>query len=114
MNHIPIIRRLASALAALAGALLALSAAVPAALARPVPPLGGPRAAARPPRPLPPGWNKHPPLPAHAHTFASGGMSGWQITLIAAAALLLAATLAVTLYRARAARQRASVTAHPA
>lgn len=40
----------------------------------------------------------------------SGGMPGWQIILIAAAALLLAATLAVTLHRVRAARQRATVT----
>jgi len=35
---------------------------------------------------------------------ATGGMPGWQITLLAAAAVLLAAALAVTVYRIRAAR----------
>jgi hypothetical protein len=37
---------------------------------------------------------------------ATGGMPGWQITLIAAAAVLLAAALALTVYRIRAARRR--------
>ena len=59
----------------------------------------------------PPGWNKHPPLPAHAHTLAASGMPGWQITLIAVGAALLAAALAVTAYRMRAARQRVTVSA---
>jgi hypothetical protein len=103
MNRIRHIRRLA---AALAGALLAFAGAAPAALARSAPP--------RPPgRPvLPPGWNKHPPLPprhwtgtgylAPAHTAVIGGMPGWQIALIAVGAALLAATAAVAVYRARA------------
>jgi hypothetical protein len=39
------------------------------------------------------------------HTVVTGGMPGWQITLIAAGAALLAATLAVLLDRARAARR---------
>ena len=60
---------------------------------------------------LPPGWNKHPPLPAHAHTLAASGMPGWQITLIAVGAALLAAALAVTAYRMRAARQGVTVSA---
>jgi RNA polymerase sigma factor (sigma-70 family) len=49
--------------------------------------------------PLPPGWNKHPPLPGPAHVRASlaGGMPGWQITLIAVAAAVVAAVLAVLL-----------------
>jgi hypothetical protein len=47
-----------------------------------------------------------PPLPAHTHTVATGGMPGWQITLIAAAAVLLAAALALTVYRIRDARRR--------
>ena len=85
--------RLAAALAGLAGALLGLAAAAPAALA-----------SGQPPHP-PPGWNKHPPLPAHIQTAATGGMPGWQITLIAAAAALLAAALAVTVYRIWAARR---------
>jgi hypothetical protein len=41
------------------------------------------------------------------HPAAVGGMPGWQITLIAAAAALAAATLAVIVYRARAARHHA-------
>jgi len=93
MNPIRHLRRLAAALAGLAGALLASAATAPAAFAAISPP-------------LPPGWNKHPPLPAHTHTVAVGGMSGWQITLIAAAAALLAAVLAVIADRIRAARRR--------
>jgi hypothetical protein len=75
-------------------------------------------ASGQPPHP-PPGWNKHPPLPAHTHTAAAGGMPGWQITLIAAAAVLLAAALAVTVYRIRAARRHVTASTgqaitHPA
>ena len=40
-----------------------------------------------------------------------GGMPGWQITLIAVAAALLAAAAAVFLDRARAGRRAASATA---
>ena len=101
------IRRLAAALAGLAGALLAFAAAAPAAFAKPPP--------------YPPGWNKHPPPPlGHAfhtvhqgpvsvpvHTVVIGGMPGWQITLIAIGAALLAATVAVLLDRARATRRNA-------
>jgi hypothetical protein len=56
-----------------------------------------------------PGWYVHPPLPhggragggyhAPGHTVVIGGMPGWQIVVIAAAALL-AATAPVVLYRA--------------
>ena len=92
------IRRPAGILLWLAGALPAsLIAAAPAALATP--------------RPKPPGWNKHRPLPAHVHAAVTGGMPGWQITLIAAAAALVAAALAVMVYRARSARRRATVSA---
>jgi hypothetical protein len=83
MNHIHRI------LAALAVTALAVTAAAPAALARVAPPYG--------------------PTPAHrqlpVHTVIVGGMPGWQITLIAVAAALAAATLAVLLDRARAARR---------
>jgi hypothetical protein len=83
MNHIRHIRRVAATLATLAGALLAFAAAAPAALA------SGPG-----PLPLPPPIReKHPQVPVH--TVVIGGMPGWQITLIAIAAALLAATLAV-------------------
>jgi hypothetical protein len=107
MNPIRHLRRLAAALTALASALLAFAAAAPAAFA------SGPG-------PLPPGLNKHPPLPpAHihqpvhqapvrvpVHTVVVGGMPGWQIALIAAGAALLAATVAVLGYRAWAARRK--------
>ena len=98
MNPIKYVRRFAAALAGLAGALLALTAAAPVALARPEPP-------------LPPGWNKHPPLPPRRvhlpiHTVVIGGMPGWQIALIAAAAAVAAATVAVLLDRARVAHRK--------
>jgi hypothetical protein len=104
MNRIRHVRRLSAALAGLAGALLAV-AAPPAALARPGPPRPW-QLQHQPVHSLPPGWNKHPPLPAHIQTAATGGMPGWQITLIAAAAVVLAAVLAVMAYRIRAARRR--------
>jgi hypothetical protein len=72
------------------------------------------------PLPRPPGWNKHPPLPpghihqpvhqapvpVPVHTVVAGGMSGWQIALIAVGAALLAATVAVLVDRAWAARRQ--------
>jgi len=77
--------------------------------------------------PLPPGWNKHPPLPlAHihqrvhqapvpvpVHTAVIGGMPGWQITLIAAGAALLAAAPAVIAGRARAAQRETQTPPEP-
>ena len=97
MNRIRHIRRLAAALTGLAGAPLALAAAALPALARPFPP-------------RPPGWDKHPPLPSRnvsqVHTVVTGGIPGWQIALIAAGAALLAATVAVLLTRAWAARRK--------
>src|SRR4249920_2007709 len=103
MNPIPRIRRLAVVLAGLAGALVACAVVAPAALASGQPP------------PVPPGWNKHLPLPpghwtgpvykVPVHTAVVGGMPGWQIALIAAGAALLAAVLAVFVDRARATRR---------
>jgi len=98
MNPINYVGRFAAALAGLAGALLALTAAAPVALARPKPH-------------LPPGWNKHPPLPPRhvhlpLHTVVIGGMPGWQIALIAAGAAGAAATVAVLLDRARVAHRK--------
>jgi hypothetical protein len=92
MNHIHPIRRLAGILAGFAGALLAFTAASPAALAVRVPPPGGSRF--------------HPARPATV-TVVAGGMPGWQIALIAVAAAVIAAALAVIVDRAWAARRHA-------
>src|SRR5215831_11919701 len=91
MNHIHRIRRAIQILATLASALLAAGTAAPAFAA-----------GLRPP----PGSVYSPPAPAtRTHTVVVGGMPGWQITLIAASAAVLAATLAVILDRARTARR---------
>jgi hypothetical protein len=88
--------RLTAVLAAITASLLVTVAGVPAAFARPVPPPGGSYA---------PGA----PVPATTiHVITTGGMAGWQITLIALAAALAAATAAVFIDRARAARRSAS------
>jgi hypothetical protein len=109
------IHHLACTLVALASALLAAATAAPAAFAAMTvpPPSSGPAGITLPPEP--PGWNKHPPLPAGhvvgpvykvpVHTVVIGGMPGWQIALIAAAAAALAAAVAVFLNRAWAARR---------
>jgi len=97
------IRRLAAALAALAGALLAFATAAPAALA----------SGQRPP-PLP-GHIHQPvhqaPVPVPAHTVVIGGMPGWQIALIAAGAALAAAAVAILADRVWAARKTHATTA---
>ena len=82
-----LIRRAAAILAGLTASLLAISTAAPAALAYILPPHPAGGTAGLPP----------------AQTIVTGGMPGWQITLIAAAAAILAATAAVLLDRARAA-----------
>ena len=119
MNGIQYIRRFTATVAGLASALLAFAAAAPAALAS-----GGPV-------PLPPPIReKHPPLPpghvvgpvlnpnragyppiSHVHTAVTGGMPGWQITLIAVGAAFVAATVAVLFDRARAARRHVTTAA---
>lgn len=133
MNRFQIIRRLGVMLSGLAGSLLAFWAGTgPAAFAAPLggdprghlgltyhrsglpyhhpgPAYGHAGVASLPPRP--PGWNKHPPLPADAHTLVPGGMPGWQITLIAIGAALLGAALAVLAHRMWAARRRVTVSA---
>jgi hypothetical protein len=91
MNPIRTIRHLAYILAALATAAAAFTATAPAALAM---------------IPLPPG---NPRMHAQAQLPAiATGMPGWQITLIAAGAALLTATVAVLADRALAARRRAA------
>jgi len=91
-------RRLAAALAAVTCALLASASIVPAASAHELvrdPPGGAPLA----------------PVPAPAAPVVTvGGMPGWQISLIAVGAALVAAIAAVFLDRVLAARRSASST----
>ena len=90
------LRRLAVALAVLTCGVLGWAGVVPAASASIIPV---------------PGDGPYGPVPAPAvRVIAAGGMPGWQITLIAVAAALAAATTAVVLDRARASRQTASTT----
>jgi hypothetical protein len=91
------IRRILTALATLAGALVAFTAASPAALAIRVPPPGGTARLVH--------------APPQVHTIAVGGMPGWQIALIAAMAAVAAAAVAVLIDRARAARKAHATTA---
>jgi hypothetical protein len=85
MNHL---RRILAAVITLAGAGLALATA-PAALARPLPPPDCCTGAADGP----------------ATFITAGGMTGWQITLIAVGAAAAGAALAVLVDRAWAARK---------
>jgi hypothetical protein len=91
MTRFQPICRLARILAGLAGALLAFTAASPAAFAEHVPPPGGHGGTVQ-------------VLP-QVHTIVTGGMPGWQITLISVAAAVVAAAVAVILDRAWAARR---------
>ena len=100
MNPIHRIRRTAGALVGLVGlacACLGLAVAAPAAFARTLPPFGVSGAVTTPAAPP-----VRVPVPVPVHTVVVGGMAGWQITLIAVGAALVAATIAVLLDRARA------------
>jgi hypothetical protein len=97
----PRVRWLATVLAAVTG-LLASAAAVPAAFARVVPEPGGGYYSPTQPAPTPAGTIR---------VVAGGGMPGWQITLIALGAALLAGAVAVVLDRALAARRATSASA---
>jgi hypothetical protein len=92
MNLIQRVRRFAAALAGLGAALVAFGTTP--AFAMVMPPAGG-------------GPDVVPQHLVPVHAVVTGGMPGWQITLIAAGAALLAATVAVLLDRARAARRDA-------
>jgi hypothetical protein len=106
MKPIRTIRRLACMLTGLAAALAATVMGAPAAFAQPSPPPGPPGEIARFGPLLVPRT-----VPAHTHAATSGGLAGWQITLIAVGAAILAAIVAVLLHRARAARSHRPVTA---
>jgi hypothetical protein len=121
------IQRCLTLLAGPGATLIVLAAAAPAAFAYRAAP--GPAASSRPlppdAWPQPPGWFRHPHLPpghihqpvhlpqasVPVHAVVIGGMPGWQITLIAATAALLAAALAVLLDRAWAARRHVTTSA---
>jgi hypothetical protein len=90
--------RLTAVLAAITGGLLVTAVGVPAAFARPVPPPGGSY-----------GPTPAEPVPATTtHVITTAGTAGWQITLIALAAALVAATAAVFADRTRTARRGAT------
>jgi hypothetical protein len=96
------LRRLAGLLAAVTCGLLASAAVVPAAFARdiPIPGPGGP-------------YGPVPAAPVPAGTLrvvTAGGMAGWQITLIAVGAALVAAAAALLIHRALAAHRSAPAT----
>jgi hypothetical protein len=98
------IRRLVSVLAGLAGVLLAFGI-TPAFASIPHPGPGGPAGYVGDPYI---GTAPVAPVPATTvRVINTGGMPGWQITLIAIGAALLAATVAVLLDRARATRRNA-------
>lgn len=96
MNPLKRIRRFAAVLAGLAGALVAFGATPAFAMHEPPPGTGSGITTS-------PVGTTTPPV--EVHTVVVGGMPGWQITLIAAGAALLAAVLAVLLDRAWATRR---------
>jgi hypothetical protein len=98
MNRCHARGHLAVIAAGLAGAVLACAAAMPAALASTSP--GRARLLSWADPPLPPGWNKHPPLPdpARVHAALAGGIPGWQLTLMAVTIVLLVATVVAIAY----------------
>jgi hypothetical protein len=87
------IQRIRAVLAALAGTVLATVGATAAYAS--LPPRGGGPAG----------------TPTTVRAIATAGMPGWQITLIAAAAAILAAATAVLLDRTRTARRHTTVPA---
>jgi hypothetical protein len=95
MNRFRHVRHIAGVLAGLAAALLAFGAA-PAFAMVPHQEPGGPADV-----------TQAPPASAVTHTVIVGGMPGWQITLIAIAAALLAAAAAVIADRARTGHRKA-------
>jgi hypothetical protein len=95
------LRRFAAGLAAVTSGLLASFAIVPAAFARMEPDQGAGYVSTRVAQ-----------VPATTvRVVTTGGMPGWQITLIALGAALLAATAAVLLSRALASRRTSALAA---
>jgi hypothetical protein len=90
--------RLATVLAAAISGLLASTAAATAAFAQPIPIGDG-------------GTAPVAPVPAAVRVITTGGMAGWQITLIALGAALAAAAAALLLNRKLVGRRAAATTA---
>ena len=109
MNPARTNRRLVRILAAPATAAIAWAGALPARATIPPPePSGSYGPSPQPVKPgavYPPGYYKHPSLPARTHAVVTGGVTSWHLILILAAAALLAAALAVSAYRILAARR---------
>jgi hypothetical protein len=92
VHHCRRFRRIAAVLGACAASVLVTLAGATTAFAYDVPAPGGPAGPAQ--------------LPPQVHTIVAGGMSGWQIALIAIGAAIFAAALAVTLDRVRTAHRQ--------
>ena len=97
MNRIRTIRRLACILTGIISTLAVPLTVSPAAFAHILPPAGG--------------GGSPPEAHTQIRTLVTGGMPGWQITLIAVAAALVAATLAVMTDRVLAQRRVAASSA---
>jgi hypothetical protein len=108
MHSLQHIRRLAGVLAGPAAALVAFGATPAFATLPPPEPASASHPALSP-------WQVvggyQVPGGVQVHTVVTGGMPGWQITLIAVGAALLAATVAVLADRARASRRKAATAA---
>jgi hypothetical protein len=87
--------RLATVLVAAISGLLASAVAATAAFAQPIPVGAG-------------GTNPVAPVPATVRVITTGGMAGWQITLIALGAALAATAAALLLNRKLAGRRGAT------
>ena len=108
MHSLQHIRRLAGVVAGLAAALVAFGATPAFATLPPPEPAAASHSGLSP-------WQVvggyQVPGGVQVHTVVTGGMPGWQITLIAVGAALLAATAAVLADRARASRRKAATAA---
>jgi hypothetical protein len=100
MRHTNFARRATSLGVAAASSLLGFLLFAPSAFALVVKPVGDGSSAVAPRA-----------VPLTAHNIVAGGMAGWQITLIAVAAALMAATVAVFADRARTAHRNLRVSA---
>lgn len=104
-NPAPRLRRLAAAAATVISAMLASAAIVPAASAEILVPGSGGAG----------GTTRLAPVPAATiRVVNAGGMAGWQITLIAAGAAVVAAAVAILLDRKLATHRAASAPRDPA